>query len=263
MKTAIFISVRMKSTRLPRKALLEIKGKPAVEHLIDRLKLAKLPNSIVLCTSINPQDEVLVDLAKKNGIEYFQGSENDVLYRYVKAAEKFGVDFIIVALGDAIFIDPDYVDKTIELFKKTDADFIKIPELPVGAFTYGLKVEAVKKVCEMKDESDTEVWGGYFMEPGIFNVQDLKVEDEELRHPEVRLVIDYPEDFELIKKIYDRLYREGKIISLKEVMKLLKDHPELLEINRKAQEMYEENIEKAPKPKFKENFRNKNNKKTI
>ncbi len=251
MKTAIFISVRNKSTRLPGKALLQIKGRTMIEHLIDRLKSAKLPDLIVLSTSTNPQDDSLVDVAKKNNIEYFRGSEDDVLYRYLKAGEKFNVDFAVIVLGDATFVDPEYIDKTIEFFKETDADFIKIPELPIGAFTYGLKMEAVRKVCEMKDASDTEVWGGYFAKPGIFNVKELKVVEEELRHPETRLVIDYPEDFELIKEIYNRLYQERKIISLKEVMRLLKDRPELLEINRKAQEMYEANIKNAPEPKFK------------
>ncbi len=251
MKTAIFISVRNKSTRLPGKALLQIKGRTMIEHLIDRLKLAKLPNLIVLCTSTNSQDDSLAEIAEKNSIEYFRGSEDDVLYRYLKAGDKFNVDFAVIALGDATFVDPSYIDKTIEFFKKTDADFIKIPELPIGAFTYGLKIEAVRKVCEMKDASDTEVWGGYFAKPGIFNVRELKVKEEELRHPEIRLVVDYPEDFELIKEIYNRLYQERKTISLKEVMGLLKDHPELLEINRKAQEMYEANIKNAPEPKFK------------
>lgn len=251
MKTAIFISVRTKSTRLPKKALLEVKGKTVVEHLIDRLKLAKLPDLIILCTSTHPDDAVLAEIANKNGIEHFTGSEDDVLYRYLKAAEKFRVDFAVIALGDAVFCDPEYIDKTIEFFKETNADFIKIPELPVGAFTYGLKIEAVRKVCEMKDESDTEVWGGYFMTPGIFDVRDLKVEDEELRHPEMRLVIDYPEDFELVKQIFNRLYKEGEVFRLKEVMRLIKENPELLEINKKCHGLYEAHLKKSPKPKFK------------
>ena len=259
MNSAIFISVRTKSTRLPKKALLTIKGKTLVEHLIDRLKLAKLPDLIVLCTSTNSDDTILVDIAKKNGIEYFRGSEDDVLYRYLKAAEKFNVDFAIIALGDAVFCDSDYIDKTIELFKKTNADFIKIPDLPLGAFTYGLKVEVIRKVCKMKAQSDTEVWGGYFMEPGIFDVRNLKVEDEDLRHPEIRLTIDYPEDFELVKEIFDRLYQEGKIFRLKEVMQLLKKHPELMEINKKCQELYKEYLEKSPPPKFKKDFLKNNN----
>ena len=251
MRTAIFISVRNKSKRLPLKAMLELKGKTMIERLINRLKLAKLPDLIVLCTSTNPQDDSLAEVAKKNGIEYFRGSEDDVLYRYLKAAEQFKVDFAVIALGDATFVDPGYIDKTIELFRETNADFIRIPELPIGTFTYGLKIEAVRKVCEMKDAADTEVWGGYFVKSGIFDVRDLQVGEAELRHPEMRLVVDYPEDFELIKEIYDRLYQEGKIIPLEEVTGLLQDHPELLEINRKAHEMYEANIKNAPEPQFK------------
>lgn len=251
MKTAIFISVRNKSTRLPGKALLQIEGKTMIEHLIARLKSARLPDLIVLCTSTNPKDDVLVEIAKKNGIEYSRGSEDDVLDRYLKTAEKYKVDFAVIALGDATFVDAGYVDKTIELFKETDADFIKIPDLPVGAFTYGLKMEAVRKACQIKDATDTEFWGGYFIKNKLFNVKDLEVQDQELKHPEIRLVVDYPEDFELIKEIFKKLYQKGKIISLKEVMKLLKERPEFLEINRKAKERYEENLKDAPKPKFK------------
>lgn len=251
MKSAIFISVRTKSTRLPKKALLKIKGKSVVEHLIDRLKLSKLADMIVLCTSTNPNDTVLVDIAKKNGIQFFRGSEDDVLYRYLKAAEKFNVDFAIIALGDATFCDPEYIDKTIELFEETNADFIKIPELPIGTFAYGLKVEAIRKACQIKNEKDTEVWGGYFTESGIFDVRELKVEDEELRHPEVRLVIDYPEDLELVREIFNRLYKEGEVFRLREIMNLLKKEPGLLNINKKCQELYEKNLKKAPRVRFK------------
>jgi len=250
MKTAIFISVRNKSTRLPKKAILTIKGKTIIEHLIDRLKLAKLPDSIILCTSTNSKDDSLVKIAKKSNIDYFRGSEDDVLYRYLKAAEKFNIDFAVIALGDATFCDPGYIDKIISFFKKTDADFIRVPDLPIGTFNYGLKIKAVKKICDIKDATDTEVWGGYFTEPGIFDVRDLPVE-EKLRHPEMRLVVDYPEDFALIKEIYNRLYREGEIISLEKVINLLRSNPELLRINEKCQKMYEDNISKAPKPQVK------------
>lgn len=251
MKTAIFISVRTKSSRLPKKALLEVKGKAVVEHLIDRLKQAKLADIIVLCTSTNPNDAVLADLAKKNGIECFRGSENDVLDRYLKAANAFNVDLIVVALGDAVFISWEYIDKMFKLLKNTDVDFITCPGLPIGTFPYGIKVEALKKVCQIKDADDTEVWGGYFLRPGMFNTKELEVEEKELNHPEVRLVIDYPQDFELVKEIFNRLYKKGEVFSLKEIMDLLKKEPVLLDINKKCQELFKENQKKATPVKFK------------
>ena len=251
MKREIFLSIREKATRLPKKVLLEIKGKTVTEHLIDRLKQAKLPDLIVLCTSTHPDDAVLVDIAKKNGIEYFRGSEEDKLDRYLNAALKFGIDFMVIVDGDDIFCDPVFIDKTIERFIQTDADFITCKELPLGVASSGIKLEALKKVCEIKDEKDTEVWGGYFTKTDLFTIEYLKVEDEELRHPEIRMTLDYPEDFEFFKAIFDRLYIPGNVFSLKEIMKLLQSNPHLIYLNKDLQKAYLENLKKHTKIRLK------------
>lgn len=244
MRSAIFITARTKSTRLPRKVLLKIKGKTIIEHLIDRLKLAKLSDLIVLCTSTNPKDQILVNIAKRNGIQHFRGSEDDVLERFSEAASAFNVDFIVVTWGDELFCDPEYIDKTIDLYRETNADFIRCDELPLGTFVYGLKVEALKKVCQMKKDTDTEVWGGYFTESGLFDVKYLKVDDVNLRHPEIRITLDYKEDLQLVREIFARLYQEGQVIPLSEIVRLLTERPELMDINRKCQELYEANIKR-------------------
>lgn len=247
MRSAIFITARTKSTRLPKKVLIKIKGKPVIEHLIDRVKLAKLPDLIVLCTSTHPDDDVLAEIATRTGIECFRGSEDDVLDRFSKAASAFKIDFIVVTWGDELFCDPEYVDKTIRLYQETNADFIKCEELPLGTFVYGLKTEALNKVCQIKRDTDTEVWGGYFTESGIFDVRLLKVPDEELRHPEIRMTLDYKEDLDFVKEVFNRLYREGRVFSLREIMRLLKERPELKDINSKCQELYETNIKRLAK----------------
>ena len=254
MATAIFITVRMKSTRLPKKALLEIEGKTVIEHLIDRLKLSKLADFIVLCTSTNPNDEVLADVAKKCGIRSFRGSEDDVLDRYLNAAEKYNVDYIISLTGDCPFTDPEYIDKTIEFYRKTNADFIMCKELPHGAYSYGIKVEALRKVCAIKDESDTEIWGDYFTKTGIFNVQYLKVDDPDLKHPEIRMTLDYPEDFEFFKEVFKRLYKKGKVFSLREIMNLLSENKEIIKINEHCEELYNERVKKSAQMKIKKNI---------
>src|SRR4030067_1287592 len=103
MKTAIFIPARLCSKRLPGKALLEIKGKPIIAHLIQRIKLAKKPNLIVLCTTSNPSDRPLIDFAEENGISYFEGNETDILVRLLDAATKFDIDTIAEVDGDDVF----------------------------------------------------------------------------------------------------------------------------------------------------------------
>lgn len=250
MKTATFITARMKSTRLPKKALLKIGERTTIEHLIDRVKAAKLPDLVVLCTSTHPDDEVLAEIARMNGIEAFRGSPEDKLDRYLRAARKHGIDFIVNVDGDDILCDPELIDRTIEHFRTTQADCILWRGFPVGAAPTGIKVDALEKVCQLKEEKDTEVWGGYFTDTGLFKVEYLDA-DRDLKHPEFRMTLDYPEDLEFFKEIFKTLYTPGKIISLKEVIELLKQNPEIVEINRKAQKMYEEKLQKHSKPKLK------------
>lgn len=250
MRTAVFITARMKSTRLPRKALAEIEGKPAIEHLIERAKAAKLPDLVVLCTSVHPDDEVLAEIARRNGIQAFRGSPEDKLDRYLQAAKHYELDFIVNVDGDDILCDPELIDKTIEHYRKTDADCIIWKGFPVGAVPTGIKVKALEKVCELKDEADTEVWGGYFTDTGLFKVEYLEAW-EDVRRPEFRMTLDYPEDLEFFREVFRRLHTPGKIISLREVVKLLEENPEIPEINRKVQKAYEERLKKHPKPKLK------------
>jgi spore coat polysaccharide biosynthesis protein SpsF (cytidylyltransferase family) len=247
-KTGVFIKARVKSTRLPKKALLKIKGKSAIEHLIERAKLAVLPDIIVLCTSIHKDDVALVEIAKKNGIEYFQGSEDDVLQRYLDAAKKFNIGFFVNIDGDDILFAYEFIDKIIEVYRKTNADYITCVGLPIGAAPTGVKVKAVEEVCKIKDETDTEVWGEYFTGSGLFRVEYIEAEGE-LRCPEVRMTLDYKEDLEFFKEIFDRLYEPGKLFGLKEILNLLKNNPEIIEINRGMQEEYLKNLKRHTKVK--------------
>jgi spore coat polysaccharide biosynthesis protein SpsF len=247
MKSAIFIAVRMKSTRLPRKALLEIKGKPVIEHLIDRLKLAKSPDLIVLCTSTHPDDTVLADVAHNTSIESFRGSEDDKLERFLSAAVKYNIDLIAAVDGDDILCDPVYIDKSIEKLVETYSDLVTCDKLPLGTACNGMRVKALKKVCEIKSELDTEVWRGYFTDTGLFKVIFLEPDDAELIRPDIRLTLDYPEDYELFGRIFEKLYVPGKVFSLKQVVTLLNNDPGLLDINKNVHEQYLKGIQRKVK----------------
>jgi spore coat polysaccharide biosynthesis protein SpsF len=257
-KTAVFIPVRLGSSRLPKKPLIEVKGKTLIEHLIDRAKAAKLPNMIALCTTTKPEDRIFQKIARKNGVECFRGNEHDILKRFLDAAIKFKVDFIVNVDGDDVFCDPELMDKTVQCYLETDASFIKWNNLPLGATPIGLKVDALKKVCEIKDTLNTETgWGAYFTDTGLFKVKYLEPEDENLKKPEIRITLDYPEDLELVKKIYDRLYEPGKVITVGEILGLFKKEPALAEINRGVQEEYWKRFRKRANVKLKKDSKSK------
>jgi len=108
MKVGYLITGRLKSTRLPRKLLIKVKGKPIVSHMIDRLKLAKNVDEIVICTSDNEQDKPLSNIAKENNIKCFFGDPDDVLSRLLGAAEYFNLDYILNITADCPFVDPAF-----------------------------------------------------------------------------------------------------------------------------------------------------------
>ena len=218
LRVGYLITGRLKSTRLPKKLLLEVQGKPIIEHMIDRLKLSKYVGEIVICTSDNEQDLPLVDVAINNGIQCYQGDPQDVLARLLGAADKYNFDYILNITADCPFVDPDYADKIVNEYQQTGADLIRQFDLPHGVFSYGIKVEALRKVVEIKESSDTEVWGRYFTDTGLFSVTDLDVENQHHKRPGLRMTLDYPEDFEFFKTIFDVLYEKGKVFSLDQIL---------------------------------------------
>ena len=97
----------MKSTRLPRKLLLEIQGKSVLDHMIDRLKRSAKVSEIVLCTSTDSEDDELIEMTQANGVLSFRGSPEDVLERMLGAADHFGFDYLLSITADCPLVDPE------------------------------------------------------------------------------------------------------------------------------------------------------------
>ena len=239
MRTGIFVIARLGSTRLPRKMLAPVgDGRPVLEHLIDRMRLVRQADLLALCTTTEAADDELAALARRCGIECFRGHPEDLLDRFLNAALHFGVDFFAVAEGDEVFADAEFVDQVIERHRRTGADFVWADGVPIGADTRGVRTEAARRACELKLEGHGEGWGRYFTDTGLFRVERIAVDDPDVTQPPARMTLDYAEDLELVRQIYARLYVPAKVFGLRDVMRLLRANPELLEINRKRVETY-------------------------
>ena len=231
MNIAILITARLKSSRLPRKIVKPILGRQMICHMIDRLKLAKRPQQIIICTSTLDQDDPLEEIAAQESVYCYRGHPDDVLLRLTNAAHHFGVDIVVNCTADNPFVDPEYIDRLVDFHLKQRNDFSRVEGLPFGTFAYALFYPSMVRACDIKDETDTEAWGSYFTQTGLFKVGRLHVTDPEIMRPNLRLTVDTPEDFELISKIFDALYVEGRVFSLREIVRLCDNHPELTEIN--------------------------------
>jgi len=255
MKVGYLITGRLKSKRLPKKLLLEIEGKTYLEHMVDRIRLSKRTDVIVLCTSTNSQDDPLEEFAKNNGIECFRGDEDDVIERLYSASQIHDLDYILNITADCPCVDPLYADKIVEVFEKNGPDLITSFDLPHGAFTYGIKPSALKKAMEIKDSSDTGAWARYFTDTDTFDVYCLPIDNEKHRRPDIRITLDYPADDEFFRELFSALYKQGQVFSLDEIIDFLNAHPEVVAINAHCEELYLAKYTKESEIKLKERFK--------
>ena len=117
------IQARMGSVRFPGKMLARLGEIPVLEWVITRLLCSTLLDEVVLATSNNEPDDALINLASKNGIITFRGSEDDVLSRFIGAAKFVAADSIVRICADNPFVDPREVDKLITYFHSSDLDY--------------------------------------------------------------------------------------------------------------------------------------------
>jgi|TARA_B100001964_G_C14165348_1_gene568785 spore coat polysaccharide biosynthesis protein SpsF len=231
-KTAFLITARLKSTRLPKKILLKVAEKPLIVHMLDRLKLAETINKIIICTSTNPQDNPLEQIAIQEGVYCFRGSEDDVLKRLLDAANYHHLPFFANITADCPLIDPVLVDWAIREHVKADAQLTIYDaanqSLPFNC--YVIETDALEKIVNKKTEHDTEVWLKYFLTDNELKIHAIDPGDK-YHHSALKTSIDYPEDYEFMKRIFNELYEPSSNFSLLDIIRLVEKNPYILQIN--------------------------------
>lgn len=239
MKIVATIEARMGSSRLPGKSMKKILGKPLLEFMIERVKLSKMTNSIVIATTYNVSDNAIEDLAKSMEVNCFRGSEDDVLKRVLEAAESVNGDAILELWGDCPLIDPQVLDNLITFYMKNNFDcvgtvlpnFTKTYPLGISALLFSTKIlRDVDKLTQKPD--DRENVSNYIYEhPEKYTLAPLQCPGE-LNYPNLRLVVDEQNDFNLIKIILENLYPKNSCFSTSDVISFLNANPQLKELNK-------------------------------
>ena len=229
MSTAFLITARLKSTRLPKKIILEVMGKPLISHMIDRIKFAKKINKIIICTSTNSQDDLLEKIAVDQNINCFRGSEDDVLQRLLDASNKFNLKYFANITADIPMIDPSSIDYGINEYHNVKADLVLPPDYNLCGSNI-VKVSTLSKICQQKQKKDTETWLKFFQNHAGIKIHFLD-SNKVITNEFIKTSLDYPEDYIFIKKIFDELYDPKKPFSAKDINDLIKSKPEIAKIN--------------------------------
>jgi spore coat polysaccharide biosynthesis protein SpsF len=236
MKIVATIEARMTSSRLPGKVLLPVNGRPMLSYLVQRLRQAESIEEIVLATTTNPTDDILIGFAKQNNISFFRGSEQDVMLRVIGASESANADVIVEITGDCPIIDPFIVEQAIRMYRKNPCDYLGnsiVRSYPDGMDTQVFSLDALRRSASMtNDPLDHEhVTLHIKNHPELFRIIHLVAPPNE-HWPELGLTLDEMDDYELLRKIIEHFGNTHPFFTCREVVSLLKESPEWVAINR-------------------------------
>ena len=235
-KTVAIIQARMSSTRLPGKVLLDICGKPALEHVIDRVKRCTQIDEIVIATTQDEGDKVLVDKAKEFGVGFYTGDTFDVLSRYYNAAKKYEADIIVRITSDCPLIDPGLTDDIVLFYKEHDYDLVANlvnPDVSTRTYPNGLDTEVFSfKTLEdtflKADQKYQREHVTIYMHETIENKYCYR---NDIDYSDYRWTLDTKEDYELICSIYKNLYKDNMNFTWLDVIRFVQKNPEICTIN--------------------------------
>lgn len=194
--TGLILQARMGSTRLPGKVFKIIGDKPLLGHIIERVRTLKHSVTIVVATTVNPEDDDIERFCQDERVECFRGSEENVLERYYLCAKKYGFSDIVRLTADNPFIDVEELGRLIERHKTTGSDYThSFGVLPVGVGAEVFTLETLESSYRHATKMNHfEHVNEYIQEnPDLFNITVLEVAPEK-RRPDVRLTVDTEED---------------------------------------------------------------------
>lgn len=219
-KTVAIIQARMGSSRLPGKVLMKMGSRMGSRTLLgfltERLSLSRTIDTLVVATTTHQRDDVIVEEARKLGVECFRGSETDVLKRYVQAARVFNADIVVRVTGDNPFTDPYSIDRVVE--RLIDGyDYAIEDDLPVGTTGEALTFEALEFIDTV---ASTQRWREHVTLYAKENSHMLRCAFLQPRvgcgRPDLSYTVDYRSEYEHIREICEKL--PGPNFSLKDLI---------------------------------------------
>lgn len=228
------VQARMGSSRLPGKAMSDLRGRPLLARVIERAKRIRGVDRVIVATTADPCDGVLLRLAQDCGVEGFAGAADDVLDRYYQAAQRWDASVVVRLTGDCPLLDPEVSGRVVGEFLQGRFDYVSNvhpPTFPDGLDTEVVSFPALERawreaVLPSEREHVTPfIWkrGDQFRLGNVDHGCDLSAH---------RWTVDQEEDLAFVRAVYDRLSHAGPVFGMDEVLALVTREPQLAALNR-------------------------------
>ncbi len=227
------IQARMGSKRLPGKVLADICGKPLLERLLERIRASPSIDCVIVATTLDPDDDVLVKWCETKAIPVYRGSADDVLDRFWQCAKIYPAEFIVRITADDPLKDSEIIEEAIALCASSpEVDYASNtlhPTYPEGLDIEVLRFRTLKRAAlEATLPSEREHVTPYIWKyPNHFVLRSFRMQPD-LSH--WRWTVDKPVDLELVRRIFTH-FSDQPLVSHRDVIAWLSDKEELLKMN--------------------------------
>ena len=223
------LQARMSSSRLPGKVMMKINGMPMIYWQIQRILKAKKVDSLVVVTSTDSTDDPLANFLQENYVDVYRGSLDNVLSRFINVAEMYPHDALLRLTGDCPLTMPNLIDKMMVRFYEQDVDYLSNTLVPT--FPDGLDIEIVKhgvlgrlSTFHLELKELEHVTYGIYSRPETFKLSNYL---NESNHSHDRWTVDYQEDLDFVREIFNEFPGRETEFTFQEVNEFLKENPQL------------------------------------
>lgn len=229
-KAVALLQARMSSSRLPGKVLKEINGKPMIYWQLQRIQQSQELEAVIVATSSDSSDDELANYIKNLGFSVSRGPLNNVYQRFAKNILNFSKNTIIVRLtGDCPLVMPKIIDQAIQIFRKSDVDYLSntiIPTYPDGldveVFRSGAFLNLANQNLTVAEEEHVTL---------AFHRDSLKSKSINFCSPtdysKLRWTVDYQEDFDFVTRVYHAFRGREQAFDFEDVLEFLASNPQL------------------------------------
>jgi len=231
------IQARMGSSRLARKPLADLSGKPMIRRVWERAKKARHVTEVYVLTSEDPSDDELAAYCEGAGILVRRGPVHDVLARYLRLVEEQGATYVVRITGDCPLISPEFIDLQIEALQAHDGDYAIVPEACGRSVLPGQGVHSARMLAmaaRSRDPRDREHVGAFFLARSRSILRGVQIDVERvLERDDLRITVDEAQDLELMQAVYEHFAPAyDSLAPLADVIAWIDAHPEVFELNR-------------------------------
>jgi spore coat polysaccharide biosynthesis protein SpsF len=224
------IEARMGSSRLPGKVLMPAVDRPLLSLMVERVRRARYLDEVVIATTTSSGDDVIVETCAREGIPFFRGSEEDVLGRVVAAGEAHGAQVSVLLTGDCPLHDPVVIDQHVCAFLAARPHVDYVANCEVRSYPHGLDLQVLAWRTLAESAAATAAPGarrsfrehvGWWVRrhPERYRRHDV-VAPPGLSNPAFRITLDYREDYERIRDVYDALYPQDPRFTTADILEL-------------------------------------------